>query len=79
MITEKQVIKVLEEALRIDSGSMTIDSSSLNVENWDSLGHLSILTSLDKIFDGKIAEISDMAEAESVEKILNLLKLNSLI
>lgn len=79
MITEQQVLLAIEEALDLERGSLIAESSTENVENWDSLGQISILTALDQMFDGKIAEIHDMAEAESIEKILSLLKSNSLI
>ena len=43
------------------------------------MGHLSILSNMDKFFDGKIAPIREMATADSVRKILKILKENSLI
>ena len=79
MVTEQQVIEVIANALNIKSDEITASSSTANVESWDSLGHLSILTALDQRFDGKIAEIGEMAEAESLDKIINLLKSKSLI
>ena len=79
MVTEQQVIEVIAKALNIKNEEVTALSSTANVESWDSLGHLSILTALDKKFDGKVAEIGEMAEAESLDKIINLLKSNSLI
>jgi len=79
MINKEQVINVIADALRVDTDIITLSSSSTNIDNWDSLGHLSILTALDKMFDGKIANISEMAEAESIERILDLLSQNSLI
>lgn len=75
----EEILTEIEIALKAPQGSITKDSSSENVENWDSLGQLGILVALDKLFAGKIAQIQEMALADSVEKILNLLKKNSLI
>ena len=60
-------------------GKITFDSSVKNVEEWDSLGHLSILVALDKRFGGKVANIREMSSADSVNKIIQLLKDNSLV
>lgn len=75
----EKVFSAIEVALRVPQGSITKNSSSENVESWDSLGQLGILVALDKLFDGKIAQIQEMALADSSEKILTLLKKNYLI
>jgi acyl carrier protein len=75
---ESAVIEIIEKALRLDDGVIKIDSSSENMDNWDSLGQLSILVALDKHFEGKISRISEMAEANSVSKILHILEENSI-
>jgi acyl carrier protein len=79
MTTQEDVISIIANALNVKSGDITTASSSSNIENWDSLGHLSVLIALDKMFAGKVAEIGEMAEADAVEKIITLLKSNSLI
>lgn len=50
-----------------------------NTEEWDSLGHLSILSAIDNALDGKASEISELANADSVSKIIEILKNNKLI
>ena len=78
-ISEKEVLEVIQKALGLDAKLITSESSVWNVNEWDSLGHLGILTFLDELFGGKIAGIKDMAKADSVRKILQILKNNSLI
>lgn len=78
-VNGEEVIRVIEDALQLEKGGLNINSSTANVEGWDSLGHLSILIALDKLFDGKVAGIADMATADSVSKIIQVLKDNSLI
>jgi acyl carrier protein len=78
-ITQSEVIAIIETALEIKSGLLNETTRSEEVENWDSLGQLSILVALDKLFDGKIANLTEMAEADSMPKILDILKQHSLI
>ena len=78
-ITDDDVLRTLERALEITSGSLGSATLAENVEGWDSMGHLSILVALDKLFKGKVADISELAEANSVTKILVALRQHSLI
>jgi acyl carrier protein len=75
---ESAVIEIIEKALRLDTGIVKESSSSENIDSWDSLGQLSILVAMDKYFDGRISNVPEMAEANSVSKILNILKENSI-
>ncbi len=68
-----QVTNIIAKALGLPPGSVQegdpIDSSAA----WDSLGHLRILTALDKAFDGQAAKVSGLAKATSVKAIVTLL------
>ena len=70
MINEEKVIEIVQSSLKLESGSISIDSSSENVDEWDSLEHLSILVALDQELQGKAGEIDDLAKATSVRGIL---------
>jgi acyl carrier protein len=72
------VIEIIEKALELKPGTLGEDSDSERIEDWDSLGQLSILVALDKHFKGKISSLSEIAEANSVPKILTILKKNSI-
>tara|TARA_B100000029_G_C16714812_1_gene644642 strand:- start:154 stop:402 length:249 start_codon:yes stop_codon:yes gene_type:complete len=78
-ITQNEVILIIQKALNLKSGLISIKSSANNVKNWDSLGQLNILVALDSSFNGKISNIEQMATANSVKSIINLLKKNSLL
>ena len=78
-MTEEKLLKSIQVALGMPEGSITLESSSENTEGWDSLGQLSILQQLDKLFEGKIAAIEEMASADSVVIIKKLLQKHSLI
>lgn len=78
-ITENDVLRAIEVAIEVSSGSVDLETEAEDVENWDSLGHLSILTALDVLFEGKVADIAEIATATSVPKILAALREHSLI
>ena len=75
---QSTVMEIIEKALELEPGALRVDSNSERIENWDSLGQLSILVALDRHFDGKISGLSEMADANSVLKILKILKKNSI-
>ena len=79
MKTKDEVISTIEIALELEKGSLNIDTRMGSIEQWDSLGHLNILSSLDVLFDGLIGPISNISEAQSVKDILNILIENKLI
>ena len=47
-------------------------------EDWDSLGHLKILSEIDKITKGKASLIGNLAQQNSVSNIYKVLKKNKL-
>jgi hypothetical protein len=79
MKTKDEVILTIENALEMEKGSLNLDTAMGSIEQWDSLGHLSILSSLDVLFDGLIAPISNISQAKSVDEILSILAENKLI
>ena len=78
-ITRLDVISLIEVSLGLSSGSLSENACAEEVEGWDSLGQLSILVALDKVFDGRIADLAEIATADSVQKILKILNENNLI
>ena len=78
MINEAKVIEIVIDALQIDSHLISIDSSSENTEEWDSLAHLTILVELDRYLEGRASKINALAAATSVQLILDILAKNDL-
>ncbi|VVH61811.1 hypothetical protein BSPWISOX_1823 [uncultured Gammaproteobacteria bacterium] len=75
---QSEIMEIIEKALQLNAGVLKTNSSAEMMDDWDSLGQLSILVALDKYFEGKISGISAMAGANSVPKILAILKENSI-
>ena len=78
-ISQSDVIAVIGKALEMKPGSLGDATRAEEVDSWDSLGHLNILVALDKLFDGKIASLTELAEADSMPKILDILRQHSLL
>ena len=78
-ISEQQLLQLIQKNLKIESSAINPNSTSNEIAEWDSLGHLSILVALDEALDKKVGSIKEMAGAYSVPKILELLKKHSLI
>ena len=76
-LTKNQMLDIISNSLEVENISM--DSTILNTDEWDSLSQLAILTDLDNALDGKVTDIEGIANAESVNEIFNLLNENSLI
>ena len=75
----EKICRIIERALGLDVGSVSIDDSMDTIENWDSLGLLSILSALEEKFGNKIAGIDDLASVKSVKEIISIFKRESII
>jgi acyl carrier protein len=76
---KNEILEIISKALEVDNKKINFDSSIENLDEWDSLGHLSILVSLDKKFNGNLASIKEMASVDSVKSIFKILENNNLI
>ena len=74
--SKNEVLEIIAKSLEVDKERITVESTVDSLEEWDSLGHLSILVSLDKKFQGRLAGIKEMASVTSVNSILKILKNN---
>ena len=77
-LNTESVIEIIQKTLN-SKKKITIDSKMNDTPEWDSFGHLEILITLDKKFNGKVASIKEMSSATSIKKIINLLSYNQLI
>ncbi len=75
---KEDLIKLIKKSLML-KGKVDEKSSQKNLEQWDSLGHLSIITALDKSTKGKTSKIKALADADSVKKIIDILAKNKIL
>ena len=59
----KELFECIAKALKVNSNKININSSSDNIEDWDSLGQLNILTALDKKLKGKVFGIKKISHS----------------
>jgi acyl carrier protein len=77
MLTRSRVIDIVRRAL--DSPDVTDASSRDNLPGWDSLAHLNVLTAIDEATQGRASDLSELADAQSVKRILEILAARSLL
>ena len=82
-MSEEEVMNLIGKAIAKQSGEsnlvVSMGTSMGDLPSWDSLAHLRILMDLDEAFGGKVAEISEIAAAHSVQAICDILKKYSLL
>tara|TARA_B110000014_G_scaffold83645_1_gene57258 strand:- start:911 stop:1153 length:243 start_codon:yes stop_codon:yes gene_type:complete len=72
-IKTKDLLRLISKALNVKISKINEKSKSTDFEQWDSLGHLAIMTALDKKLKGSV-NLQSITEANSVKQIINLLK-----
>lgn len=70
---EKEIIKLVCNALEADSSEVSIETTSYDIDEWDSLGHLSILQALDEKYNDVTERVPELASVSSVKEIVNLI------
>lgn len=76
---ENDICNVIAEALGLKRGNISVDDGTDTVQEWDSLGYLSILSALEKTFGNKVAAIDDLAAVKSVREIIDIFKREKII
>jgi len=77
MLSEEDVLKAIGRA--IQDPSFAITSTSRDNENWDSLGALSIITTLSKLTLGRSDEFPELLDIESALEIIQILRINGIV
>ena len=77
-MNQKELFKIIKFCLKTKE-TINMKSSTRNVEEWDSLGQLAILTTLDKKLKNKTSKLTKLADAETVKAIHDILKKAKLI
>ena len=75
---KEKLFEIFSEAIGVDKSKVSYDSSSDNLPEWDSLGHLTFLSALDEETDGKSAEISELTNTYNLKEIKHILEKNNI-
>ncbi len=78
MLDINMIIKIVAKTIKVNLKKISKNSKVGDFEDWDSLGHLKILSEIDKHTRGKASRISNLAQQESVSGLHKILKKNKL-
>jgi hypothetical protein len=67
------LISVVVGALEITPEQITDETQASDIEEWDSLGHISILVALDEVVPGVLESVPELASANSISELRRLL------
>ena len=73
-MNQKNFLLLISKSLGIKLNKVSLNLKFNEIEEWDSIGHLTILSSLDKATKGKSAEIKGLGNQKSLKKIWEILK-----
>lgn len=76
MLNEKKLIQIISKVV---GEKVDFSSKAVNIENWDSLAQLQILSNLDKVTKGQSSKIDVLTGASSVKDIIKILLKRKLI
>ena len=71
--TLNKVRSAFKEAFDIDPGLVTLETSASDIPGWDSVGHLSLVSNLESIFDINL-DVEELMQMESVRDIVRILE-----
>ena len=72
----EELFKIISEALGSDLSEISIESTSYDIDEWDSLGHLSILQELDIKYNDITERVPELASVSTVKEIIDLVTAN---
>ena len=73
-MNQKSFLGIIAKSLGIKSEKISINSKFNEIEEWDSISHLTMLSLLDKATKGKSAKIKGLGTEKSVKKLWEILK-----
>jgi acyl carrier protein len=71
MVSQDELLSIAASAF---GEAVTRESSQVEVQGWDSLSHLSLLTALDDATGGAASALDKLAGAKSIEQIIEILR-----
>ena len=68
-MNQNEFLKAVADALEVDPSTVNIDLKLGDLPEWDSLGHLTILSNLDELTGEKASEIKDFGSLGTLKAI----------
>jgi len=67
-----KVRQAFKAGFDVDPESVTLDTSPSDIPQWDSVGHLSLASSLEEVF-GITLDVDELMEMENVREIVRVI------
>ena len=76
---QKKFLVLVSKSFGVKINKISINLKLNEIEEWDSIGHLTLLSNLDKATKGKTSKIKGLGTQKSLKKIWDLLKKKGLV
>ena len=73
-MNQKKFLSLISKCLNVKVSQISLNLKFEGIEEWDSIGHLSILSTLDKATKGKSTKIKGLGNQNLLKKIWEILK-----
>jgi hypothetical protein len=73
IVNQSEFLKAVSEALEVDQSLVNMELKLGDIAEWDSLGHLTILSNIDALTNEKASEIENFGSLGSLIEIWNAL------
>ena len=73
MLSKDVLLEIVKDALELENEDINFNTSFKKIDEYDSLGTLSVLTAISQKTNEKSDNL-DLTEADSVEELFNILK-----
>ena len=70
---EENIKEIVSEVFGVDEDDVTPDTSPENLDNWDSMNHLKLVTAVEEEFDVSLT-MDDIEEITSIAKLIDILE-----
>ena len=68
----EEIIKIVEKVFECKPGEVNQDTSSADIENWDSLGQFQLIDYLDENFDNITKKNKSLTTASSIKELYDM-------
>ena len=72
----EEIFNLISVALGANLSEISIETTSYDIDEWDSLGHLSILQELDLKYNDITERVPELASVSTVKEIVDLVSAN---
>ena len=73
MLDKTSLLKIFNKILKVKKKKLNFNSVMNEIDEWDSMGHLTLLFEIDKVTKGKASKIKDLSKCKKISDFYKLL------